>query len=350
MQKYWSLIKRLSKIAKHNFKKAEEIRAFKKQSLRYVDATLEERKILRKWNISPSSSRLYNFQTYPPDLFLNDWERKRTHAINGVYGRAISNKFLSHQILGSTLRIPQLIALVFDGSIEYENDDEFAEDSRELFLKPILGAAGKGAEDVSVNQGLISFEGKEFKLKQYIRKRIQSGCRSFIIQEKIKQSDFMSTLYQASTNTVRVITIRDPTTREVFAARAVLRVGTIASSPVDSFSQGGISFHLDMKDGKIGAGGTNVGVTRLHSHPETGTVISGKKLIGFESVLSNAVAGHMSMPYINYAGWDFGIDSQGAILVEVNRTTDVDLLQMHEPLLSDVRLRDFYKYHGIIDR
>jgi len=60
------------------------------------------------------------------------------------------------------------------------------------------------------------------------------------------------------------------------------------------------------------------------------------------------LAGHFSHLW-QYVGWDIILSSEGVpMVIEGNRATDVDIMQIHEPLLSDPRRRRFYEHHTVI--
>lgn len=54
--------------------------------------------------------------------------------------------------------------------------------------------------------------------------------------------------------------------------------------------------------------------------------------------------------YIPYAGWDIIVtDDAGSFkLIEANSHSGAKSLQVHAPLLTDERVRNFYKTHGVI--
>jgi len=54
------------------------------------------------------------------------------------------------------------------------------------------------------------------------------------------------------------------------------------------------------------------------------------------------------IPFIHYIGWDVVITDDGYKVIEANNYSDVNLLQVHQPLLRDDRVLEFFKYHGII--
>ncbi|MBD3338146.1 MAG: hypothetical protein GF353_03495 [Candidatus Lokiarchaeota archaeon] len=55
-----------------------------------------------------------------------------------------------------------------------------------------------------------------------------------------------------------------------------------------------------------------------------------------------------SFPYLQYVGWDLIITDRSFKIIEGNHYTDVNLLQVHQPLLTDPRTKKFYQYHNII--
>jgi hypothetical protein len=54
-----------------------------------------------------------------------------------------------------------------------------------------------------------------------------------------------------------------------------------------------------------------------------------------------------SVPYIPYIGWDVVITETGFRVIEGNANSDVDLLQVHKPLLVDPKIREFYRSYGM---
>ena len=54
----------------------------------------------------------------------------------------------------------------------------------------------------------------------------------------------------------------------------------------------------------------------------------------------------VSVPYI---GWDICVIRDGFVVIEGNNRPDVNLMQIHRPLLLDARVQRFYKDRGVIN-
>jgi len=54
------------------------------------------------------------------------------------------------------------------------------------------------------------------------------------------------------------------------------------------------------------------------------------------------------LPYLDYIGWDIVPFEEYIIVIEANNHSDVNLLQVHKPLLKNEKIKSFYLYHEII--
>jgi len=145
----------------------------------------------------------------------------------------------------------------------------------------------------------------------------------------------------------------DPATGEPFVATASHRFGTAASTPVDNAAQGGLSTGIDTETGRLAetlrfAGDDGVAVQR--DHPDTGIRIEGTQIPGWPRICAavREMAGSLA-PLTPYIGWDVLVtDADGSFrILEANTAPDV-IVQAHEPLLTDDRVRRFYEHHGVL--
>lgn len=303
----------------------------------------------------PSRSYLYDFKTYHPSLYLNDIERRMTQLINGRYAIVFHDKMLTSQVLDAYADVPTVHAFSKKGRVEFWSPEFLrlaSQDSAEMtiFMKPVNGAGGKGAMRFKVRGGLVETDGRMIPAKEYIED-LAASRKDLVFLHCLEQSSFMNSLNPGSINTVRLLSMRDPETREIFVPRGVVRVGNKATGPVDNFSSGGYAYDLDTETGIIGRGQAKKDKTaaKIQGHiDDPDRRIEGLRLPDFDRVLKQAITLHECLPFANYIGWDLCLRDDGISVIEANNTTDVDVIQMHGPLLTDERVSRFYRHHHII--
>ena len=150
---------------------------------------------------------------------------------------------------------------------------------------------------------------------------------------------------------MRIITLIDPKTNKPFIARAVQRIGVKSSAPMDNFTKGGLSASIDLQTGVIGDATShpnNLTHVRHSSHPDTGFKFEGLVIPKWKDIKSEVLDGAGKLPMLKCVGWDFLLSDKGLVAIEGNHHPDPDVLQGHEPLLTDERIKAFYKFHKII--
>jgi hypothetical protein len=287
----------------------------------------------------PSRRQLYDFQHFGFDDFVTDVERKIADTINGPFFITLRNKLIAYRLLAGHIRIPRIVDLYVRGKREVSLP-EFVPDGTPLFVKPVTSNSGIGAETLPA----------DVDYRAYIREKVKA-YPDLLVMERVGQHGFMADLFPDSINTVRVLTVRDPDNRIPWVARAVVRVGTVASAPVDNFGSGGLSFALNVESGAIGPGTSKASLSptaKVERHPDSGLQLTGRILPGCDAIIAKCIELHAALPFIDYVGWDICVGENGPILIEANNSSDVDLFQTHAPLLTDSRLRAFYKFHDVI--
>ncbi len=67
---------------------------------------------------------------------------------------------------------------------------------------------------------------------------------------------------------------------------------------------------------------------------------------GLEAQVLNLVR---TFGFLNIVGWDVVVTESGSCLIEGNTTlVGARALQIHRPLLEDVRVRRFFEHYGVI--
>lgn len=228
-----------------------------------------------------------------------------------------------------------------------------------IVVKPITGGGGEGVQICSYSNGVYRINGNRLTKAEFTAE--MDGLDRSIACEFVDQAEYSHKLFSETPNTIRVLTMIDPTTGEAFIARAIQRIGSERSGSVDNFSSGGLSALINPITGTLGPGVqyphpdqvdtiTAEDLEWHETHPDIAEPISGVQIPAWATISKRLLAIAEDLSYIPYAGWDIIVtDNEGSFkLIEANSHTGVKAMQVHAPLLEDERVRRFYEYYGII--
>jgi hypothetical protein len=290
--------------------------------------------------------------------YLSDLERQFSRFINPKPARELlEDKLLFATVLGLIARVPENYLYCDNGRPVIVSDKwntmatcrDPAKTYR-LVMKRARGGGGASIHFPRMRQGIVCLADEEMSLDGFLRffaKRDENLLCRFI-----EQSQFLRNLYPHTTNTLRVICMRQ-SEGEPFIARAVLRLGTKRSKGVDNFGQGGLAANLDLNTGMLGEAVEHfASMPRgpiLHTfHPDTGMRIAGELLPGWDAAFQEVLRVMRDVPFLNYVGWDIIPTDAGPVVLEGNNYTGIRLAQIHSGLLREEAIRDFYQRFGII--
>ena len=330
--------------------KLADFRRFKERERRYYDpgASLGEKLWLWRNGFCSLHKKLYGLTKQNVQQYLDDSSYRKLHPINGDYSALIDNKAFLPLLISE---VPKVHVVVVEGSVrhirigghEYREalfdhlHDFVRVDHQQLVGKPLNSSGGDGFF-------LIDNATMQVTIEQLMAKRA-----SFIINERVKQHEYASGIFEKTLNTVRVVLMRDPADRQLFVARAFHRFGTERSSPVDNAAKGGLVVPIELATGRLGKGlvykRPQFG---WHSrHPDTGRPVEGIVIPTWVSILSEIVRSFDSLHWFDYGGLDVVVLPSGYLILEVNSLPDPEPLQITEPLLADPRIRAFYEAKGL---
>jgi len=301
---------------------------------------LSRRQILSCWarGFYGDRSILYDFDKYSYDPYISDYVRERKAGrINRKYVSILNDKVIFSFVVTSLgAPTPQIYGEQRNDKFVQYTDSSLSDLFKanvKLIAKPRMGSGGFGFRVISSENYFLN-DGD-------------------IVCEYIEQARYASKIFAQSTNTIRILTAFDYDFGEPFIAIAIHRFGTKRSKPVDNWGNGGLSAMIDGQTGVIGAAvakPTSSNLEWFDQHPETGMVISGVTIPGWSNICSSILKLAKRLPVVPYVGWDIAVTENGFgfSIIEGNGNPDVNLLQIHQPLLVDARLAKFYRYHGII--
>lgn len=222
----------------------------------------------------------------------------------------------------------------------------------DLFIKPIKGKGGSGAERWDY-QGAGTFRGSrgdlvtESELLEHVKSI--SSQRGYLVQQRLVNHPEISDLSNGALTTVRLMTCRneqggyEPT-------NAVFRMARGDNRVVDNFHAGGIAAKVDIRTGRIAGPASDMGLNR-HScwhdrHPDTGAEIVGRQLPLWNETVDLALRAHTAFGDYALIGWDIGLTAHGPVLVEGNRSPDLDIVQRtHREPIGNCRLGELLAFH-----
>lgn len=306
------------------------------------------------------SAAIYDFEKHGYGAYLSDYARfVHTPRINPARLRTILvNKLAFHDRLDAEgLRDAKAPLLgIVSGQrfhpVSRASDDLLAllRHEREVVLKPIAEGGGKGIKLVQCDAlGGLYINGRPVSKKQ-LRRTILTRSPS-LLEGRLVQHPYASDIYSRTTNTIRILVMQDVASHDPFIAIAVHRFGTDYSYPVDNWTRGGLSCHIDLASGTIGPGVSFPKPPPMlwHDvHPNSGAPVAGTTVPGWSDVVDFVLTLSLRLRFLPYVGWDVVVTREGPRVIEGNYYTDVNLLQVHRPLLLDARVRRFFKHHQVI--
>jgi hypothetical protein len=308
---------------------------------------------LRMWRSGyrSTSRTLYDLNHRAAD-YLPDTARLETFFINGGFAHSVlGDKLLFTKLAGEVLDVPGIAALIERGEIFAEGSvttlQELAAEHPSLVFKPSEGTRGQGV--YRLEAGTLNGQSATPEALNNLARKLDN----YLVTKTVAQAAYAETIFPASTNSVRVVTLIDPDTQEPFVARAVHRFGVADTVPTDNWSRGGLCADVDLETGTLSRGVKHPKRTagRLEwqtHHPDTGAAIEGVVIPRWHEVCRGLTEAVQALPFLIYVGWDVVVTEDGFCVLEGNNNTDLDLLQVHGGLLKDRRVRRFYEHHGVI--
>ena len=311
------------------------------------------------------SGVIYGLNRHTVDAYLSDLQRRKAIPINEPHWKVAQLKLAFHEVLAHTHRhlLTDIVAVIQDGELypvpssavegtTFEELLDGVDAHSSLIAKPAGGWAGAGIFSIGRNENGFTVDGAPIRRSELVAKL--RDLDGYLLDRAVEQADYASTIYPRSANTLRIITMIDPETRDPFIGAVIHRFGTDASQPVDNWSRGGICAGVDRETGQMGPATMKPKSgppTFVETHPDTGARIDGTTIPSWSVVRDVVLSVADEYTHLwRYLGWDVVVtDDDGSItIIEANASPDVDLMQVHEPLLDDPRVRRFYRSHGVI--
>ncbi len=308
----------------------------------------------------PTSYDLYSLGENDPREYLSDREREMTWILNWPYAGILDDKLGFDSVLKQLgARTPEIRGLVIKGRLTPLDEgrgvagkdwwQERLDRVGRLVLKPIWGSKGNGVSIVERSAAGCRVNDQQTTLDE-LEQRLSRMDR-YLVSDYAQQASYAQEIFPGAANSIRILTVHDEN-GVPFIAAATHRFGTNRSGrPIDNWSAGGLSAGIELETGQLSAGLTSLDFSRMERHdhhPDTGTPIKGNRVVNWDVIRAGIVEVAAKLPFLPYVGWDVVATDSGYLIIEGNKQSDVNLLQVHRPLLRDPRVRGFYEREGIL--
>ena len=295
--------------------------------------------------------RLYDLETYGLDAYVSDFERATTLSNMNDRKYLLDDKVVTYLYLSAVgVPTPTLHGFAQDGRIVWLGEPPegglagLLERRGRLVVKSRSGSGGNGFALLQRSAGSTLVNGREVADPSEAL-----GKGSLVISDFVQQHERVAAIYPNTTNTMRLITFRDPDTDEPFVGFASHKFGTKRSEPVDNFGAGGMSAGIDAATGVLGRAVLRQPRQRdgrrdivwVDEHPDSGARITGTQLPHWAELVDGVLRAAAALPGSGYVGWDLAVTDDGFSIIEGNNRGDV-AVQLHGPLLVDERLRRIF--------
>lgn len=307
-----------------------------------------------KYGFPSDLYKMYNLNKKNHNLYINEYTRIKTRNIDGKYKVILDNKLLFEKMFNKYLTIPKNIIIIFDklydnnGDIINENNLDKILTNEKYIIKPAADTGGGvGVSMITKKNNKYIFDRKELNCKELYRELLKNN--NYIVTEFVEQHEYSEKINPYSTNSIRIITLKDQKTGEFIIPCAIHRFGSKKSGVVDNASRGGFITNIDIKNGILLDTKTFSDLKSLDRHPDTNVLINGTKLPNWDIVTKKIIDTAKKFPYISFIAWDVVITKEGFSVIEGNASSGLNIFQIFGPI-KDTKLGEFYKYHGYIKK
>lgn len=319
-------------------------------SLNYKKLTARAKEIAEKNNkntLAVLCDMIYcglRFQAGYEDYVLFDFvnltnKQRDTYITRGVSNQIVKkyNDVKNNKILQNKLKFHEVYKDFTKRSfldMDNTNLDTFAQwikGKDDFIVKPDEGGCGRGVEKIRPND----YSGA---------KEIYDAIRSkpaMLAEETVIQDEKLSALYPGSINTLRIVTLYNKDTDEIFYPFTCIRIGN--GGVVDNINNGGMTSVIDAKTGILKYPASDKNHIVYENHPITGTKIKGFQVPYWNDILAFAAAAARKIPDMGYIGWDVAVSQNGLVMIEGNDYPGHDLYQMPGMIENKTGLKPLFE-------
>ena len=297
----------------------------------------------------PDQVALYSLTRKNKKEYLSEFDWYKSRYINEPYNFILNNKIVCVDLLNQYINVPKTLCIKkrneLYGCLDYESVVELLKKEKKLYIKPINIGKGSGVNRFSYDNERIYIDFKEVSKEDFIS--FLKGRDNWFISECIEQNKTLNQIYDKTSNTIRLITIRNPKTKKCEVLFAVQRIGTKETIPVDNGSRGGLVAKIDIETGVLSSAKSIQRNVDFSHHPDSNNPIEGVKIENWEDVKNTFTNLMNKFPYLYFVAWDVLLTKNGPVVIEANTSSGVNIIQVWGGQRNK-ELGEFYRHHKII--
>ena len=296
---------------------------------------------------------LYDLKHNDKKEYLSEFDWYKSRYINEPFDFAFNNKVICSEILKHYIKIPKNyfiknkgIILDFNrGPVSKEDVYTCLKEKHKLFLKPLALGKGNGVHLLSIEKNEIYLDERKCTEAEFYN--LLNNEEDYILCEYIKQHSYAAHLYDKTSNTIRLITLRDIRDHEFKIYFAVQRIGRKETIPIDNGSKGGLVAKINLNTGELSEARCLYDLKQYYFHPDSGSKIKGVQVAMWNEIKSEILNVCKKIPYMDFIAWDLLVTEKGVCVIEANNSSGVNILQLWEGQRRK-ELGVFFKYHNVI--
>lgn len=295
---------------------------------------------------------LYDLNKKNKKEYLSEFDWYKSRDINGKYSFILNNKLVCNDLIKAYVKTPDIYVIKKDNFYGYEKQNydlnkviSILKAKKSVYFKPVMLGKGRGVAKIDYKNKKFFINYKSVtdeKLKDFLDEN-----NNYFISASINQASYLNKIYDKTTNTIRIITVREKGSNAVKVLWAVQRFGTSETIPVDNGSKGGLVASIDLKTGRLSAARCLYNKKIYQVHPDSKGQIEGVVIPHFVKLKEDVINLMEKLPYISFAAWDVLVTNRGFYVLEANTSSGINIIQVFGGQ-KNKELGDFYRSYKII--
>lgn len=298
---------------------------------------------------------MYDLKNNNIKNYLNELDRWHARNINGKYNVIFDDKNVFYDLFKDYVDIPKNLFIIKDNNfISYDGELLNIDDVytliykyKMMILKPIDGCGGHNVYLLEVIDQKMYINKCEYSKEKIVKFLL--SLNDYLVAQFANQHVYAQNLYPNASNTIRIITYQDPLTKTPEIAYAIQRIGNDVSAPVDNLCSGSICAMINLDTGMLTKARSYRLAGEFAKHPDTSALIEGVVVPNWKKIKKEILNVSKKFPYLKFIAWDVLIKDDGFWVIEINASTDFEMIQLFEGLKTS-KLAEFYKYHKILKK